>query len=94
MPQGFAEINSEDAQALGILDGDGIRLLTRRGSLEIRARVDYRSQPARGQVFVPFFDEGLLINELTLDATCPISREPDFKKCAVRIERLGPGMVP
>ena len=42
---------------------------------------------AEGQVFVPFFDESKLINELTLDAFCPISKQPDYKKCAVRIER-------
>ncbi len=36
-------------------------------------------------VFVPFFDERVLINKVTLDATCPISKETDFKKCAVKI---------
>jgi nitrate reductase NapA len=40
-------------------------------------------------VFVPFFDEALLVNRLTLDAFCPISGQPDFKKCAVRLERVG-----
>ena len=54
----------------------------------IQARIDYRGQPQRGQVFVPFFDESLLVNELTLDAYCPISAQPDYKKCAVRVERL------
>ena len=43
--------------------------------------------PQRGLVFVPFFDESRLINDVTLDAYCPISREPDYKKCAVRMER-------
>ena len=36
---------------------------------------------------MPFFDENLLINELTLDAMDCISKEPDYKKCAVRVER-------
>ena len=40
---------------------------------------------AAGLVFVPFFDEGRLVNKLTLDATCPISKETDFKKCAVKV---------
>ena len=44
-------------------------------------------KPPLGLVFVPFFDEGKLINKLTLDATCPISKETDFKKCAVKIVR-------
>jgi nitrate reductase NapA len=38
-------------------------------------------------VFVPFFDEAYLINLLTLDAHCPISKQPDYKKCAVRLEK-------
>lgn len=41
--------------------------------------------PPRGLVYVPWFDERVLINETTLDATCPISGQTDFKKCAVRI---------
>ena len=49
--------------------------------------VNQRGKPTRGQVFVPFFDEDFLINELTLDAFCPISKQPDYKKCAVKIER-------
>ena len=49
--------------------------------------IDRRGRPPEGQVFVPFFDESKLINELTLDAFCPISGEPDYKKCAVRISK-------
>ena len=43
---------------------------------------------ARAVVFVPWFDEAQLINKVTLDATDPISLQTDFKKCAVRIERV------
>jgi nitrate reductase NapA len=39
-------------------------------------------------VFVPWFDESQLINKVTLDATDPISLQTDFKKCAVRLERV------
>ena len=42
----------------------------------------------KGVVFVPWFDEGQLINKLTLDATCPLSKETDFKKCACKVERV------
>ena len=35
-----------------------------------------------------FFDESMLINDVTLDSFCPISKEPDYKKCAVRIEKV------
>mgnify|MGYP000418456520 CR=1 FL=1 len=50
-------------------------------SLETRGR---NTMP-RGTIFVPFFDERVLINKVTLDATCPISKETDFKKCAVKV---------
>ena len=54
---------------------------------EVQLKIDGRARPPEGQVFVPFFDESMLINELTLDAFCPISGQPDYKKCAVKVER-------
>jgi nitrate reductase NapA len=50
--------------------------------------VDGRGKPPQGSVFIPFFDERRLVNELTLDAMDNISKEPDYKKCAVRLERV------
>jgi nitrate reductase NapA len=88
VPRSYVEVHREDARALGIGDGEQVRLVTRRGAMELQARIDYRAQPPRGQVFVPFFDESLLVNELTLDAYDPISAQPDYKKCAVRVERI------
>ena len=88
VPHAYVEMHPDDARRLGILDGDSVRLVSRRGRLDLPARLDGRGQPPTGQVFVPFFDESLLINELTLDAFCPISKQPDYKKCAVRVERL------
>jgi nitrate reductase NapA len=90
LPHAYVEINREDADQLGIRNHDMVRLTSRRGTLEIEARIDYRSQPPRGQVFVPSFDEGVAINLLTLDASCPLSGQPAADSCAVRIERLGP----
>ncbi len=46
-----------------------------------------RYRVPRGYAYVPWFDEGVFINKVTLDATCPISKEIDFKKCAVKIYR-------
>jgi nitrate reductase NapA len=88
VPNAYVEINRTDAQEMGIRNRDSVRLVSRRGELVLEARIDYRAQPTRGQVFVPFFDEELLVNELTLDAFCPISKQPDYKKCAVRVERV------
>ena len=67
--------------------GDQVKIASRRGELVMRAVIRGRGAPPEGSVFVPFFDEAKLINELTLDAMDNISKEPDFKKCAVRIER-------
>ncbi len=86
-PEAYVEINRADAQQLGVKSGDRVQLTTRRGKLELTARVDGRGKPPRGSVFVPFFDEHRLINRLTLDAMDNISKEPDYKKCAVRVER-------
>lgn len=87
VPEAYVEVNAADAAALGLKSGDRVLLVSRRGRLELPARVDGRGQPPRGSVFVPFFDENHLINRLTLDAMCNISKEPDYKKCAVRLER-------
>ncbi len=87
-PRAYVELNRADAQALGVKKGDMVRLVSRRGSIELRAQVDDRGKPPRGSVFVPFFDETKRINELTLDAMDNISKEPDYKKCAVRVERI------
>ena len=80
-------LDRADATELGLKSGDRVRLVSRRGSLELPAAVDGRGKPPRGSVFVPFFEESRLINELTLDAMDNISKEPDYKKCAVRVER-------
>ncbi|HET9293016.1 MAG TPA: molybdopterin-dependent oxidoreductase [Gemmatimonadales bacterium] len=88
LPHAYVEINREDASELGIRNRERVRLVSRRGSLDIEARVDYRSQPPRGHLFAPVFDEAEPINRLMLDAYCPLSGQPDGSKCAVRVERL------
>jgi formate dehydrogenase major subunit len=87
VPEAYVEINRADAIEMGINDGDRVKLVSRRGEMELTAHIDRRGQPPRGSVFVPFFDESKKINELTLDAMDNISKEPDYKKCAVRVER-------
>lgn len=87
-PHAYVEINRADAMERGIKTGDTVRITSRRGSLQLPAMIDGRGKPERGLVFVPFFDENKLINSLTLDAMDNISMQPDYKKCAVRIERV------
>ena len=87
MPQAYVEVNRDDARELGISDGEVVVVESRRGKIELPAWIDGRGAPPPGSVFVPFFDERLLINEVTLDAHDPFSKQPDYKKCAVRIRR-------
>jgi nitrate reductase NapA len=89
-PHAYLEINPKDAEALGVNDRETVRLVSRRGVLTIEARLNYRSQLPPGHVFVPWFDEETPVNQLTLDAHCPLSGQPD-PRCAVRVERLPAG---
>lgn len=88
VPRAYVELNRADAAEMGVKAGDNVRLVSRRGEIELPVAIDGRGKPPRGSVFVPFFAEEKLINHLTLDAMCNISKQPDFKKCAVRIERV------
>jgi nitrate reductase NapA len=81
-------INPEDAKSLGVEAGDRVRVKSRRGEVVARVEVGGRNTVPKGLVYVPFFDESVLINLVTLDAFDPISKQPDFKKCAVRLEKV------
>ncbi len=76
-----------DAEERGLRRGQPVKLITRRGELVTRVETKGRNKPPKGLVFIPWFDATQLVNKLTLDATCPISKETDFKKCAVKIEK-------
>ena len=91
VPRAYLEMNGEDAKQLGVRNGELVRVVSRRGSLDVEARIDYRSQPARGQLFMPSFDESLPARRLMLDAFCPLSGQPDSVTCAVRVQRLSAG---
>jgi assimilatory nitrate reductase catalytic subunit len=86
-PHAFAEINADTARGLGIVQGDMVRLTTRRGSADVRAHV---SRDIRlDTLFVPFHWSGRAsVNRLTNAALDPVSRIPEFKACAVRIEKI------
>ncbi|MNZ33395.1 Periplasmic nitrate reductase precursor [compost metagenome] len=88
VPQALVYMHPDDARDLKLRRGSEVNVISRRG--EIRARVETRgrNKPPQGLVFVPFFDANRLINKVTLDATDPISKQTDYKKCAVRIELL------
>jgi len=87
-PHATANIHPDDAKRLGLRTGDLVELSSRRGSIKVYIDVGGRVTPQRGMVYVPWFDEDVMINELTLDAFCPISKQTDYKKCAVKIEKI------
>ncbi len=87
MPRAYIELHPKDAKRYGISNGDKVRVTSRRGSVTLTAWMK-RAKPREGLVFVPFFDQNLLINQVTLDEYCPMSKEPDYKKCAVKIEKV------
>ncbi len=81
-------MHPQDARERNLNRGAEIRLVSRRGEIRTRVETQGRNRPPQGVVFVPFFDASQLINKTTLDATDPISKQTDFKKCAVRIEAV------
>ena len=87
-PDAVVFMHPEDAKARNLRRGQEVKLVTRRGELVTRVETRGRNRPPEGMVFIPWFDAGQLVNKLTLDATCPISKETDFKKCACRVERV------
>lgn len=79
-------MNARDARARGLNQGAEVRVISRRGEIRSRIETRGRNRMPDGVVFVPWFDASQLINRVTLDATDPISKQTDFKKCAVKIE--------
>ena len=78
-------MHPEDARKRGLNQGAEITVVSRRGEMRTRVETRGRNRMPPGVVFVPWFDASQLINKTTLDATDPISKQTDFKKCAVKI---------
>ncbi len=88
VPHALVYMHPDDAEARGLEQGTEVAVISRRGSIRTRVETNGRNKPPPGLVFVPWFDASRLINKVTLDATCPISKQTDYKKCAVRIEKV------
>ena len=87
-PQAMVYMHPEDARQLGVRRGTEVRIVSPRGDMHTRVETRGRNRMPRGVVYVPWFDASQLINKVTLDATDPISKQTDFKKCACRIEAV------
>jgi nitrate reductase NapA len=65
--------------------GDDVLIISRRGEVRTRVETRGRNRPPVGLIFMPWFDASRLVNKVTLDATDPLSKQTDFKKCAVKV---------
>ncbi len=84
-PEAIATMAPVDMERLGIAPGEAIRIETRRGAIEAKARIDAGIQP--GMIFVPFCYAEASANRLTNAALDPFGKIPEFKFCAVRVQR-------
>ncbi len=83
-PEAVASVSSADLRKLGLKAGDVIRVTTRRGSIELKARVDGAIPP--GMIFIPFAYAEAAANVLTNPQLDPFGKIPEFKYCAARVE--------
>jgi len=86
-PNAKVYMHPQDAKDRGLKRGQEVKVETRRGEVATRVETRGRNKPPRGLVYMPWFDAGQLVNKLTLDATDPLSKETDYKKCACRVVR-------
>ncbi len=85
-PECFVEIAPQDAENYQIDDGDLLRITSRRGEIEAHARLSGKA--VKGTIFIPFHYAKAAANKLTNAALDPTAKIPEFKVCAVRIERI------
>ncbi|MGF1699307.1 periplasmic nitrate reductase subunit alpha [Photobacterium makurazakiensis] len=88
VPDALCYLHPTDAQARGLRRGDEVLLESRRGEVRCRVETRGRNRPPVGLVFVPFFDARILVNKLIMDATDPLSKQTDFKKCPIKITKV------
>jgi formate dehydrogenase major subunit len=85
-PEAVAAFNRHDLAALGMNSGDRVRVSTRRGTVELVARVD--PAIAEGMLFIPFCYAEAPANRLTNPQLDPFGKIPEFKFCAARVEKV------
>ncbi|MBL8792582.1 MAG: hypothetical protein JNM56_01625, partial [Planctomycetia bacterium] len=90
-PAPFVEVHPQDAEKLQARDGDLMQVSSRRGTVQLPARLSEGVSP--GMVFVPFhwgdlFGEGNAANYLTISAIGRVAKQPELKFCAVNLEKV------
>jgi nitrate reductase NapA len=87
VPDAVVFMSKKDAKKRKLRNGQMAKITSRRGEIVCRVDTKGRNKVPDGLVFIPWFDAGRLVNKLTLDATDPLSKETDYKKCAVKISK-------
>jgi predicted molibdopterin-dependent oxidoreductase YjgC len=85
-PEETVEISPADAKELGVADGEEVLVRSKRGAVRTKARVTDKS--SRGVAFMSFHYQDVLTNLLTNAALDPLARTPEYKACAIRIEKI------
>jgi nitrate reductase NapA len=85
VPTALLFMNPADAEARDIKRNDVVWIESRRGKIKAVVETRGRNRPPKGYTFAPFFDEGVFVNKICLDVTCPMSKEEDFKKTAIKV---------
>lgn len=85
-PEAYIEINPVDAARLALQDKEVVRVRSRRGEITLKAQITKR--PLEGVVFIPFHYKEAAANILTNTASDPVCKIPEFKVCAVSIEKI------
>jgi formate dehydrogenase alpha subunit len=85
-PECRVEIAAGDAARYGISEGEPVRVRSRRGEIVARALVSTKAVP--GTIFIPFHYYEAAVNKLTIAALDPVARIPEYKVCAVSIEKV------
>jgi formate dehydrogenase major subunit len=88
-PEAHVYLNPDDAASMGVAEGDFVRVTSRRGSIELSARLSHRDTP--GTCFIPFHFREAAANVLTIDEIDPHGKIPEFKFCAVKVEPAANG---
>ncbi|TKB49044.1 nitrate reductase catalytic subunit NapA [Ferrimonas sediminicola] len=87
-PNAKIYMSDQDAAKRGLKRGDEVMVSSPRGAVRTRIETKGRYEMPEGVVFMPFCDARQLVNKLLLDATDPMSKETDFKKCPVQVVKV------
>ena len=85
-PEAYIEMHADDAQKIGLNGHKRVRVTSRRGEIELGVRIT--NDIRRGVVYIPFHYVEAPANALTNNALDPVTKTPEYKVCAVKIEKV------